>query len=307
MKKILYSLLLLLPVFFCVSCLEFIFGPVISETGEYIYVADHDIYRYNLQTEQLEKLTEDGAGANYADPVYMKDQNKIGYRSANGAGFFSMTLDGQNHSELFTFPTGVCGLDYCLSTKKLFMYAIGTVRKLAMVDQNGDNFIYLTNPENYNDARPSINNLGDKILFQSDRTGADQIYLLDLNLNTTTQLTNGSNSKSLPKWAANEMGFYYREITTDNHGIILYYDLADNSTAKIAEFPGFSPFYYTMSPDEDKVALCIRPLTGSGLNLWIYDIENQSLEQKTDLSLIFECPQWYRFIDKGSKALVTDR
>ena len=307
MKKILYSLFLLLPVFFCVSCLEFIFGPVISETGEFIYVADHDIYRYNLQTEQLEKLTEDSTAANYADPVYMKDQNKIGYRSANRASFFSMTIDGQNQAVLSYFPVGVAGLDYCSDTKKLFMYTFsGNVLKLAMVDPNGENFTYLTNPENYNDARPSINALGDKALFMSDRTGVYQIYLFDLNSNITTQLTFEGNPRWYPEWSDDETGFYYEERSPDNYGMLKYYDLDNNSIAKIADFPGFTPFFFTMSPDEDKAALVFGLNDSSERNLYIYDIENQTLVQKTDLPVAFGRPKWYRFIDKGSKALVTE-
>lgn len=306
MRRILYFLILTIPIFTCVSCLELIIGPILTQNEEFIYLADHDIYRYNLQTEKLEKLTQDGQVYNYADPIYMEDVNRIGYRAANSGGFLSMTLRGLDQSILFYLTEGGIGLDYCSNTQKIFMYT-GSPRKLAMVDNNGDNFTYLTNPESCNDARPAVNAWGDKILFQSDTTGIYQIYLLDLNSNTTTQLTFEGNSKAFPKWSNNESGFYYEEMTEDNsHGILIYYDFSSNSASEIARFTDFIPFYYTISPDEDKIALTFSTL-GGVRNLYIYDIKNQTLEQKTDLSKIFEGLQWYRFNNKIVKNQLTTK
>jgi|GEM_PF-1357116 len=304
MRKAFYFLVLIIPIFICVSCLELIIGPIFTQNEEFIYLADHDIYRYNLQTEQLEKLTQDGPVLNYADPIYMEDVNRIGYRAANSNGFLSMTRSGLNQSALFYLPEGGVGLDYCSNTKKIFMYT-GSPRKLASIDNNGDNFTYLTNPEVYNDARPSVNSWGDKVLFQSDRTGIYQIYLLDLNSDETTQLTFEGNSKAFPKWSNDESGFYYEEMTADNnHGILMYYDLTGNSTSEVVRFADFIPFYFTLSPDEDKIALTFSPL-GGARDLYIYDIVNQTLEQKTELGKMFEGLQWCRFNNKIVKNQLT--
>lgn len=304
MKRVFYFLLLTIPVFLCFSCLETIIGPIFTQTEEFIYMADQDIYRYNLQTLSLDKLTQDGEWKNYADPIYMKGVNRIGYRSANSGTFLSMTLSGLNQFVLFDLTEGGIGLDYCSETYKIFMYT-GSPRKLAMVDDNGDNFTYLTSPENYDDARPSVNARGDKVLFQSNRTGIYQIYLMDLNTNATIQLTFEGTSKAFPKWSNSELGFYYEEMTSDNiHGILMYYDFSSHSTSEIARFTDFIPFYFNLSPDDDKVALTFSPLGGSR-NLYIYDIERQTLEQKTNLSKTFEGLQWYRFNTKIVKNMLT--
>lgn len=299
MKKALYLCCLLIPILTFITCFEFILSPSSSEAGDFIYISNYDVFRFNMQTNLLEKITEDGAQNHY--PFYMEELDKIGYRAGSPNRFALMNTDGSKQQIVFDFPASVNGLDYCSKTKKIFLYTLEGVRKLAVVDNNGENFTYLSNPTIYNDARPSINENGDQLLFMSDRSGVYQIYMLDLNSNIETQLTFGELKRNYPEWSDDENGFYFVEQSPNNFSILMYYDLGNNNVSKIAEFPGYKNFYFTLSPSENFVALTTGLINTSAVNLYIYDIENQSLEQKTFENIQFDRPKWYRFTKNTPK------
>ena len=202
-----------------------------------------------------------------------------------------MNLDGSNQEVVTDLPTRCVRLNYCESNNNFYFYVHKVYRQIASLNIENNEFVYLTNPDNYNDANPSINEDGEKILFQSDREGVYQIYSLDLITKTEDKIIidNDNLKKSIPKWSNNKNGFYYRKCNENDEYLLIYYDF-DTKERKVIVKPNF-PFNYSFSDDENYVALTIYK-SDYEANLYIYDIENDILEQKTFVDFRLSNLKW---------------
>ncbi len=179
---------------------------------------------------------------------------------------------------------------------KIYFYSIESTRRLAVVDYDGQNFQYLT--ETNNNAHPEINSSGDSLLFHSDRTGTQNIYLLNLSAMTESQITFNSERSVKPRWSSNKNGFYYHKTDSSGYADIMFYNLHNNTSEIFYEMSNLYIHNYGLSPDENKIALLCSnspSTTAIPTNLYIYDIATGSLSQKTFANLLLAKPRWYNF------------
>ena len=230
------------------------FGEV---EGEYIYTwnfgdSDHNIYRYNMQTSLLEKLT---SGTEFRFPVFMPRYHKIGHIDWSTQEFWLMDPDGGNPQFRFHLMHQWQKPHYCDMTRKFYYYIFDQgYRRLVTADDRGGSIEYLTEPTFYNNAVPKINLNGDSLLFQSDRSGVYNIFLMELNTREQIQLTFNSIPSIYPKWSKTSNGFFY-ELRCETSISINYYDLNIKQEKNILSLTTPYIYDYDFSPDESMIAL----------------------------------------------------
>lgn len=167
------------------------------------------ILKMDLQTKQVEQLTEDD-GSHYYDPTWSPDGKTIAFKKDEGEGkidtnergrIWLMDSDGKNKRELPVLYNGqplrgemwkpafradgeslfiTVGVDRNgVNTSHLYQVAIdsGVAEKLTS-DDGSSHWFPAPHPKDVN-----------LIAFTSNKPGADQIYLLDIEQRITTQIT----------------------------------------------------------------------------------------------------------------------
>ena len=89
------------------------------------------------------------------------------------------------------------------------------------------------------DGYPSPSPDGKKILFESDRTGTSELYVMDLDGTNLKRLTNNAEHDNSPKWSP------------DGRQIVFARDLADNSEIFIINSDGSNEKRLTDTPGDD--------------------------------------------------------
>jgi len=69
---------------------------------------------------------------------------------------------------------------------------------------------------NFNDNSPSWSNKGDKFIFKSNRAGKSQIYLFNLENNSTQQLTNFNGSIGSISWSRDDKYLSFSSFVEDD-------------------------------------------------------------------------------------------
>jgi len=257
-------------------------------------VAPGNVYTFDLKTNSLQKLTDEDR-AEY--PIYLSNINKIGYLRKSQREFRIMDLNGSNNEDFFQFSSYYpYSPVFCHTYNKIYFYIIEGKRQLARIDYNGKNFEYLTSNTTYNNLLPSINSKGDFLLYSSNKTINNNIYLLDLNSSSEIQLTFNTESSVYPEWSHSKNGFFYKLHSTENKKV-MYYSFNTKSSEVIYENSDQCIRYYCMSPDDSKIALILTSLPYDSYNpgnLYIYDRKTKTLVQKTFTNLLFGNPKWYK-------------
>jgi len=273
-----------------------------SSEEQYIYVYSHSnsprhVYRYNLQSDVFEQLTTEDKTAY---PVFRPSINKIGYTNNEYGEYWLMNTDGSNKQFYFNLPTyPMYHQSYSDVTNKIFFYILNGTQQMCVMDHDGQNFAFLADNILFNNANPEINIKGDSLLFNSDRNGISNIFIMELPSQIVTQLTFNTTKSSHAFWSPNTNGFYYRKQESDGSTKLIYHSLNTNVENIIFEPNGLYFHYFgSPSPDESQFALiCSEYIssTSGPQNLYIYDRNLGSLTQKTFENVLLANPRWYDF------------
>ena len=258
------------------------------EKGHFIYLAssNDDIYRYNLNNSSMELLLSEYRGT-YLH--YMKDINKIGYRSHGSYHISTMELDGSDQKIIYDLPTMTCIHDYCSNNSTFYGYNIGNPNRIVSINPEKNEFKYLTDPLDSEDYNGSINEEGNLLLFNRNKNNHNKLYLLDLGNDNIQDLQfQNINNRFWAKWSKLNNGFFFIEEVANEEYILKYYDFETKSEEII--YSNNYRFGYSFSPDEKFIALTINK--DNIQNLYIYDRENEYLEQKTFLDFRLFHEQW---------------
>ena len=85
---------------------------------------------------------------------------------------------------------GLHGLDWTPDGRIVYVAVVGESRTIWMMDANGDNATQLT-AAGYADSNPSVTADGRHLVFQSNRSGRDEIWRADIDGGNARQLTQG--------------------------------------------------------------------------------------------------------------------
>ncbi len=136
------------------------------------------------------------------------------------------------------------------------------------------------------------------VLFESDRDGNDEIYIMDLNGNGLFRLTNNSTYDGWPRFSPDGSKFAFETDRDGNHEIYLF-DFMDNNILNLTNSNSFDVDPY-FTPDGSKIVF-ISDRTGHN-NVYIMNVDGTN---QTQLTNEVEWLHWPTVSPTGDKISVT--
>lgn len=191
-------------------------GGSFSPDGKYVYLTiskngTPNIYKINLKGEEQAQLTKGPSGAMNVEVSVSPDGNKLAFSSDRGGSpmIYTMNSDGTNVQRR-TFQGKYNSTPTWSSDGKKIAFAgqIETYFDIFTMDADGGNIVRITTALKASGKRasnedPSFSPDGRYIVYTSDRTGKNQIYLNNLDGSNEHRVTNDSYNYFKPKWSNN--------------------------------------------------------------------------------------------------------
>ncbi|MEO1253673.1 MAG: DPP IV N-terminal domain-containing protein, partial [Bacteroidota bacterium] len=131
---------------------------------------------------------------------------------------------------------------------------------------------------------------GDKLIFQSDRSGIWQLYEMDLRVGTVRLLSDGAGDDLDPQYAPDGNTILFRSYRDGEDTSVFYLmDIDGNIITQVSDERG-SATNASWSPDADIIAYQ-TDLNGD-LDIYIYDVASQQTRQLTDNDVDDYAPTW---------------
>ena len=191
-------------------------GGSFSPDGKIVYLTiskggSPDLYKINLEGEQLAQLTKGPAGAMNVEAAVSPDGSKIAFSSDRGGNpmIYVMNSDGSNVKRL-TFQgkynsTPSWSAD---GSKIAFAGQIDNYFDVFIMNADGSNLYRVTSATKANGQRasneaPHFSPDGRFVVYTSNRTGRNQIYISSIDGTQERRVTNDSYNYFKPKWSKN--------------------------------------------------------------------------------------------------------
>lgn len=168
-----------------------------------------NIYKLNLQGDELAQLTKGPSGAMNVEAAVSPDGKQIAFSSDRGGNpmIYVMNSDGSNVRRLTFQGKYNSSPSWSPDGKKIaFAGQIDTYFDVFVMDANGSNIQRVTSALKANGKRashedPSFSPDGRFLVYTSNRTGKNQIYINTLDGNNEQRVTNDSYNYFKPKWS----------------------------------------------------------------------------------------------------------
>jgi Tol biopolymer transport system component len=222
-----------------------------------------DVYTALPNGQDLRRLTDDPGFD--ACPAYSADGRRIAYCSGEGGGpvqVWTMKQNGTDKQQVTHMTGAAIFPDYSPDGKTIVFTAKpagSQTRDIYVISRDGNGLTRLTTDEG-NNAYPAFSPDGSKIVFTSDRTGTWQVYVMNADGSSQTQLTSDPQPKDqVPDWSPDGSKIAY---LADTHGIAdtvspswgdIWVMNADGS-GKHALTSGASYYGTAWSPDGTRIA-----------------------------------------------------
>lgn len=212
-----------------------------------------DIYLSDEDGNNEVLLTKANKGMDWG-PKWNESLQAIIYNSQDTAKQFTikaMDLDGKPKA------INTNGLEeYQLSPDGrylVFSQSVGDFRNLYLrpLDNLSDS-VAVTDEESYN-GRPKWSPNSDNLLFVSDRTGLNELYIYNLTDKTTTQLTNNSTREKYTDWSPNGQQIAFT-VEMENGKEDIFIISKDKSNLEQLTNTEFGEEEINWSPKGDKIA-----------------------------------------------------
>lgn len=177
-----------------------------SDGERIIFVSDRDgvmnFYSIRKDGSDINKITDFKQGVNDM-PRVSPDAKKILFTSNKGIGWqvFLFDIDKIQETQITSVPFGHCEPRWSHDGEKItFVKRLGSGDSfICIMDKDGNNRKELSGQEalNYN---PQFSPKDDKIIFSSNRTGNWELYVLDINMEILTRITNTATQEQWPDW-----------------------------------------------------------------------------------------------------------
>jgi Tol biopolymer transport system component len=139
----------------------------------------------------------------------------------------------------------------------------------------------LSAPATIHAGLPLVSPNSPRILFQSNRTGKNQLWLINADGTGERQLTNRDSGVSSAQWAWNGKSIFYSVTTGDNSIVYEMWPDTTRSERTLGSFPGRVP---QLSPDRNQVLFAAGPYSAS--HLVMTDSLGRGARQVTDNALV---------------------
>jgi TolB protein len=191
-------------------------GGSFSPDGKNIYLTiskggSPDIYNITINGDQVSQLTKGPAGAMNVEAAVSPDGSKIAFSSDRGGSpmVYVMNVDGSNVKRL-TFQGKYNSTPTWSRDGKQIAFA-GQVENyfdIFLMDSDGKNISRITSATKSNGRRashedPSFSPDGRFVVYTSNRTGKNQIFIGSIDGTQERRVTNDSYNYFKPKWSAN--------------------------------------------------------------------------------------------------------
>jgi tricorn protease len=269
--------------------------------GDAVYFAsDRDgtlnLYSYDLASEAVTQLTRSTTW----DVRWPSSDNvsRIVYELDGELHVFDVRAKVDQPISIFVPNDGVAMRPARVSAEKQIEdFELSPKGERALVVARGDVFTVpiekgptrnLTNSSNAHDKWARWSPDGKKIAFISDRSGEDEVWLVDQAGGKPEQVTSGGQAmRYAAEWSAEGTHLAF----SDKDGKLYVVALADKKTVEIADDPRATIRDYAWSPKGAYLAFSMSDLSGSR-SLQIWSASDGRVHRVTDETFNEEAPRW---------------
>jgi TolB protein len=194
-------------------------GAVFSKDGQYIYLSmtmgsgSADIYKINLKGDIVKRLTRGPAGAINVEPSLNPDGKKIVFSSDRGGNqmLYTMNEDGSEVKRLTFAGKFNSSPSWSPDGKKIAFAAMAEGENhfdIFVMNSDGSHIVRITSAKKANgkpahNEDPSFSPDSRYVVYTSNRTGKNQIYVSSLDGSEERRVTDDSRNYYRPKWSVN--------------------------------------------------------------------------------------------------------
>jgi len=181
-----------------------------SNKSKIIFSKDFDIYSMNPDGTNLQEILDGNSSeVRYYYPVFSQDGTKIAYVHQNTSSIYDqiyiIDADGTNPKNLTNSPSYQHDHpSWCLNDKIIFYSLRDDRYKIYSIKSDGTALTDLSSitTATKNDFEPSCSPDGNKIAFKSDRSGNNDIWVMNLNGSNPVNITDTPTfSEGHPSWS----------------------------------------------------------------------------------------------------------
>ena len=269
--------------------------------GKIYFASDRDgklnLYSYDVASKETKQLTQEKT----YDVRWPScdDAGRIVYE-LNGELQIFDTSTGKEQKLSITVPDdGVAMRPSRVSAaENIEQFSLSPKGERALFSARGDIFTApiekgatrnLTQTSNAHDKWPAWSPDGKKVVFISDRSGEEELYLANQDgKGDLEQLTsNGHEMRYLPKWSPDGKRIAF----ADKNGKIWVLDVAAKKTTEVADEKRGSSLDYTWSTDSGYLAFSLSDENGFS-SIYIWNASDQKLHRVTDELFTETEPVW---------------
>jgi TolB protein len=194
-------------------------GAVFSKDGQYIYLSmtmgsgSADIYKIDMKGEIVKRLTKGPAGAINVEPSLSPDGKKIVFSSERGGNpmLYTMNEDGSDVKRLTYAGKFNSSPSWSPDGKKIAFAGMAEGENhfdIFVMNADGSHIERITTAKKANgkaahNEDPSFSPDSRYVVYTSNRTGKNQIYVSSLDGSEERRVTNDSRNYYRPKWSIN--------------------------------------------------------------------------------------------------------
>lgn len=190
-------------------------GSTFTPDGQWIYLTitngrDPDIFKITLEGDNLTRITNGPRGALNVEPNVSPNGQKVAFSSdrAGNPMIFTMGIDGDNIKRLTFAGKYNSSPSWSPDSKKIaFAGRLQGHFDIFLIDvENPSSIQRLTQATKYNgrpanNEDPSFSPDGRHIVFTSDRTGKQQIYIISVDGTNERRITVDNHNYYKPRWS----------------------------------------------------------------------------------------------------------
>lgn len=261
-----------------------------------------NLYSVKPNGDGLVRLTTTAATVRDLCPDYSRDGKLITFCSSRSGSFqiWAMKADGSNvhvvtNGNSFTFP------DYSPDASKIVFdgteSASDTNDNIYVINANGTGLVQLTKGAGNNDY-PTYSPNGRKIAFISDRTGVEQVWVMNADGSNQTQLsTSGVTEDQVPDWSPDGRKLAFERGDSPN-GRIWMMNADGTHAVQLTSGPG-DDFATAWSPDGQRIAFD-RDFGNGDRSVWAMNANGSDQHRVLPIPLTEYAPTWAQSADNGN-------
>ena len=234
-------------------------------------------------------------------PDYSRDGRLITFCSNRSGSFqiWAMNADGSNvhmvtNGNRFIFP------DYSPDASKIAFSGTASAadvnQNIYVINANGTGLQQLTTDGN--NQFPTFSPNGKKIAFVSDRTGVEQVWVMNADGSNQTQISHsGVKEDQLPDWSPDGHKIAFAQGNTGS-GRIWVMNADGSNPVQLTSGPG-DDFGTAWSPDGQKIAF-VRDFANGDRSVWTMNNDGSDQHRLMPIPLTEYVPTWARSADNGN-------